>query len=300
MYSANGGRAMSYKTVLVHIDDSAHSAPRVELAAAIARADGGHLIGVALTGVSRLLYQNSAPDDDPNLALHLRFLRERAGRALAGVERLVAAAGLASFELRVVDDEAGAGVSLLARYADLVVIGQIDPRQPAAVDSDFPANVVLHSGRPVLLQPYALPQADAGGASAPARTVLIAWNASREASRAVSAAMPLLRRAGAVHIAVLDTELAVPPGAVNPGADVVRYLARHGVHASTSLLPGQRQRGLGRAGDVGDALLSHAADLAAGLLVMGAYGHARWRETILGGVTRTVLESMTLPVLMAH
>ena len=287
---------MSYKTVLVHIDDSARSAQRLELAAAIARADGGHLVGVALTGVSRLLYQNAiAPDDDPNLALHLRFLRERAGSALAGVERQVAAAGLASFELRVVDDEAGAGVALLARYADLVVIGQIDPGQPAgAVAGDFPAHVVLHSGRPVLLQPYA------GAAPGPARTVLIAWNASKEASRAVSAALPLLRRAGAVHIAVLDAERAAAAHGADPGVDIARYLARHGVHATLTLLPGQRQRGLGHAGDVGDALLSHAADLAADLLVMGAYGHARWRETILGGVTRTVLGSMTLPVLMAH
>jgi nucleotide-binding universal stress UspA family protein len=287
---------MSYKTVLVHIDDGASAGARIDFAAAVARSQGGHLVGVALTGVSRFLYQNvSNTDDDPNLALHLSFLRERAGHALAGFEQRVAALGLDSYEQRVVDDEAGGGVSLLARYADLVVIGQLNPAQPSsAVMSDFPAYVVLHSGRPVLIVPYA------GAAAAPPRRALISWNASKEASRAVSAALPLLKQAAEVHIVVLDAEHRAADHGADPGAEVALYLRRHGVDASVALRQSPRQGGRRRSGAVGQTLLSHAADLAADLLVMGAYGHSRFRETILGGVTRTVLESMTIPVLMAH
>ncbi|MEC5163668.1 universal stress protein [Janthinobacterium sp. CG_S6] len=289
---------MSYKTVLVHIDDGASAGARIDLAAAIARSQGGHLVGVALTGVSRFLYQNVTNiDDDPNLALHLSFLRERAGHALTGFEQRMAALGLDGFEQRVVDDEAGGGVSLLARYADLVVIGQLNPAQPSsAVMSDFPAYVVIHSGRPVLIVPYA------GAAAAAPRRALISWNASKEASRAVSAALPLLKQAAEVHIVVLDAEQNAAEHGADPGAEIALYLRRHGVIGNIALRQSPRQGGRGRRrpGAVGDTLLSHAADLAADLLVMGAYGHSRFRETILGGVTRTVLESMTIPVLMAH
>ncbi|WP_332861954.1 universal stress protein [Janthinobacterium svalbardensis] len=288
---------MTYKTVLLHIDDSAGRAARIEAAASIAQACGGHLTGVALTGVSRLLYQNQPDlDADPNLSLHLNFLRERATRALDGFEQQVRAAGVASFEQRVVDDEAAGGISLLARYADLVVISQYNAKDKSpSVMRDFPAYVLLHSGRPVLIVPYA-PPLPLLAPPAAAGNVLISWNASKEASRAVSAALPLLQRAGQVHVAIFDAQVHAAEHGEQPGAELVHYLARHGVEARLHLLDG----GGVRRGDIGEALLSQAADLSADLLVMGAYGHSRLRETILGGVTRTILQSMTIPVLMAH
>ncbi|MFZ4876703.1 universal stress protein [Janthinobacterium sp. Mn2066] len=288
---------MTYKTVLLHIDDSASRDARIAVAASITQACGGHLTGVSLTGVSRLLYQNQSElDADPNLALHLDFLRERARRALDGVEQQVRAAGVTSFEQRVVDDEAAGGISLLARYADLVVISQYHAQDKSpSVMRDFPAYVLLHAGRPVLIVPYAQAQ-PALAPPAAARTVLISWNASKEASRAVSAALPLLQRAEQVHVAVFDAKLHAAEHGEQPGAELLEYLSRHGVEAKLLLLDG----GGTRRGDIGDALLSQAADLSADLLVMGAYGHSRLRETILGGVTRTVLHSMTIPVLMAH
>ncbi|MCC7703159.1 universal stress protein [Janthinobacterium sp. GW460P] len=288
---------MTYKTVLLHIDDSAGRAARIEAAASIAQACGGHLTGVALTGVSRLLYQHQPDlDADPNLSLHLNFLRDRATRALDGFEQQVRAAGVASFEQRVLDDEAAGGISLLARYADLVVISQYNAKDKSpSVMRDFPAYVLLHSGRPVLIVPYA-PPLPLLAPPAAARNVLISWNASKEASRAVSAALPLLQRAGQVHVAIFDAQVHAAEHGEQPGAELVQYLARHGVEARLHLLDG----GGVRRGDIGEALLSHAADLSADLLVMGAYGHSRLRETILGGVTRTILQSMTIPVLMAH
>ncbi|WP_219116304.1 universal stress protein [Janthinobacterium sp. UMAB-56] len=288
---------MTYKTVLLHIDDSAGRAARIEAAASIAQACGGHLTGVALTGVSRLLYQNQPDlDADPNLSLHLNFLRERATRALDGFEAQVRAAGVASFEQRVIDDEAAGGISLLARYADLVVISQYNAKDKSpSVMRDFPAYVLLHSGRPVLIVPYA-PPLPLLAPPAAARNVLISWNASKEASRAVSAALPLLQRAGQVHVAIFDAQVHAAEHGEQPGAELTHYLARHGVEARLHLLDG----GGVRRGDIGEALLSQASDLSADLLVMGAYGHSRLRETILGGVTRTILQSMTIPVLMAH
>jgi nucleotide-binding universal stress UspA family protein len=288
---------MTYKTVLLHIDDSGGRGARIEAAASIAQACGGHLAGVALTGVSRLLYQNQPDlDADPNLSLHLNFLRERATRALDGFEPQVRAAGVASFEQRVVDDEAAGGISLLARYADLVVISQYNASDKSpSVMRDFPAYVLLHSGRPVLIVPYA-PPLPMLAPPASARHVLISWNASKEASRAVSAALPLLQRAGQVHVAIFDAQAHAAEHGEQPGAELLHYLARHGVEARLHLLDG----GGVRRGDIGEALLSQAADLSADLLVMGAYGHSRLRETILGGVTRTILQSMTIPVLMAH
>ena len=288
---------MTYKTVLLHVDDSASRGARIDAAASIAQACGGHLTGVALTGVSRLLYQHQPDlDADPNLALHLNFLRERAARALDGFEQQVRAAGVASFEQRVVDDEAAGGMSLLASYADLVVISQYNAKDKSpSVMRDFPAYVLLHSGRPVLIVPYA-PPLPLLAPPAAARNVLISWNASKEASRAVSAALPLLQRAGQVHVAIFDAQVHAAEHGEQPGAELLQYLARHGVDARVHLLDG----GGVRRGDIGEALLSQAADLSADLLVMGAYGHSRLRETILGGVTRTILQSMTIPVLMAH
>ena len=288
---------MTYKTVLLHIDDSASRGARIDAAASIAQACGGHLTGVALTGVSRLLYQHQPDlDADPNLALHLNFLRERAARALDGFDQQVRAAGVASFEQRVVDDEAAGGMSLLARYADLVVISQYNAKDKSpSVMRDFPAYVLLHSGRPVLIVPYA-PPLPLLAPPAAARNVLISWNASKEASRAVSAALPLLQRAEHVHVAIFDATVHAAEHGEQPGAELLAYLSRHGVQARVHLLDG----GGVRRGDIGEALLSQAADLSADLLVMGAYGHSRLRETLLGGVTRTILQSMTIPVLMAH
>ena len=286
---------MTYKTVLLHIDDGAGRNARIALAASVAQACGGHLTGVALTGVSRLLYQHQPDlDADPNLTLHLNFLRERAARALDGFGQQASSLGVASYEERVIDDEAAGGISLLARYADLVVISQYNAADKSpSVMRDFPAYVLLHSGRPVLIVPHALAQA---GMPAAARNVLVSWNGSKEASRAVSAALPLLQRASQVHVAVFDAQQHAAEHGAHPGADLLQYLARHGVQAKLLLLDG----GATRRGDIGEALLTQVSELSADLLVMGAYGHSRLRETILGGVTRTVLQSMTIPVLMAH
>lgn len=279
---------MSYRTILVHVDQSSHVGQRIEVAAAIAAAENAHLIGVALTGVSRFAYPaGGANAQDVNLAAHLAYLRARGRAALAEFEAVARRVGVQSVETRLVDDDAAAGVTLQARYADLVVLGQTDPREPSpSVLPDFPEDVMLHCGRPVLLVPYACQPRPAF------RRALLAWDAGMEATRAASHAIALLRRAANVDVAVFNPAAQGDAHGAVPGADIALYLARHGVKVDVT----QRDTDI----DIGNALLSLAADLGSDLIVMGGYGHSRLREIMLGGATRTVLASMTVPVLMAH
>ncbi len=285
---------MAYPTILVHVDEHARSAERVRLAAQLSLRAGGHLMGAAPTGVSRFLYHSMPPEkDDPTLALHLEMLREQARAALGRFSAQCRAAGVASFAANVIDDEAGAGLSLHARAADLLVIGQADPQATRGA-SDLPAYVISNAGRPVLLLPLA------GDCATVGRRVLVSWDGGREAARALQQALPLLKDADQVAIAVFEVTSAEHTVADALAADPRPWLARHGVKASLAVHAIDHQRRLSRRHEVGERLLSLAAEVGADLLVMGAYGHSRFRESLLGGVTRTVLESMSLPVLMAH
>lgn len=285
---------MMYKTILVHVDEGARSAERARIAALIARQDGGHLVGAALSGVSRFLYQNRPSEvNDPTLALHLEFLRERARQALAQFSAQLQDSGV-SFESRLIDDEPGGGLSLHARAADLVVLDQADPQHSSALMADVPAYVLMHCARPVLILPCA------GAVASLGQSILVSWDASKEAARALAAALPLLARAGSVAIAVFNSGSDSAQVADALAADPVPWLARHGIKAELTLHTVESKRGPHRRHEVGEALLSLAAEAGADLLVMGAYGHSRFRETILGGVTRTVFDAMTIPVLMAH
>lgn len=314
---------MSYKTILVHVDQTPHLADRLAIAAALAQRGDGHLICAAMTGVSRYLYHNETVDEqDPHLALHLNYLREQAQAALAACAPQLARAGLRSCEQRVIDDDAATGLSLHARCADLVIIGQNDPQRAApAILGDLPGHVVMHAGRPVLVVPYAgLSRAGAGfgpgdglGSSPGAEStrggadlgaqvgqrVLIGWDGGKEAARAVTSALPLLQGAAQVYLAIFDEEPGGPAGE-QAGADIAQYLLRHGVDSSTVVRHVKRQGLFTQSPAIGDAMLELAAELGCDLLVLGAYGHSRLRETLLGGVTRTVLAAATLPVLMAH
>ena len=276
---------MSYKTILVHVDESTRASDRIEIAAAMAMAEDAHLIGTAVTGASRYLIRERALEADPNLRLHLDELRKRAQRGLSDFEACVQKLALRSFETRLVDDEAGAGICLQARYADLVVIGQYDPEEVSpVVMHDFPQYVTLNCGRPVLLVPHTGRFENIG------RRVLIGWDASLTAIRAVNGALPLLRRAQLV------TAVSFGEGRQDkeapPAAELARYLARHGIQVELSRQSAER--------DVGAALLALCKENDYDVLVMGAYGHARFREILLGGATRTVLAETGVPVLMAH
>jgi nucleotide-binding universal stress UspA family protein len=279
--------AMPYKTILVHVDESTHAGERIKISAAVAMAERAHLIGTAVTGASRYLLQSRMLAElDPSLQSHLTFLRERAERGLDDFENAVRLLGLPSFEKYLVDDEAGGGICLQARYADLVVIGQYDPEETSpVVMPDFPQYVVLHCGRPVLIVPHT------GRFDNIGRRVLIAWDASMEATRAITDAVPLLQRAHTVDVVVFNAGAQQQLQSTRPGTDIARFLERHDIKVEVM----RRRTEL----EIGDALLALVQELGSDLLVMGGYGHIRFREIIPGRVTSTILASMTVPVLMS-
>ena len=278
---------MTYRTILVHADLSRHAPQRIRFAATLARAFAAHLVGGAMTGVSRFLMPASMAMGGPMIAEQVELMRDSAEQALAQFDALADQTGAPSFERRLVQDDFDGGMALQARYADLVVLSQTDPDHPVPGDwNDLPEYVLLNAVRPVLLLPYAGHWEHTGSHA------LVAWDGSNEATRAVTAALPLLKVAGRVTVVVFNPQSRWGTHGEQPGADLALYLSRHGVKVEVSAQPTEL--------DAGNALLSLAADTGADLLVMGAYGHARLREMLLGGVTATILREMTLPVLMAH
>jgi nucleotide-binding universal stress UspA family protein len=275
--------SMSYKTILVHVDESPHSDLRIEFAARIAQTHNAHLLGVAVAGV----HSGCDDIDDPDSARRMAGLRQAPIDALKQFEAIARQVGVASFEKRLIDEDAEGGISLLTRYCDLVVLSQRDSHdQSPAASAGFPECVIHNAACPTLIVPSkALP--DSTGAR-----MLIAWNGSMESTRAVHSGIPLLQQAKTVEIAALDPGMHCKPLGEQPGVEIARYLARHGVEADIIKQPSR--------GDVGDALLSLAANLGSDMLVAGFFGRWHFGEIVLGGVTNTVLGSSTVPVLMSR
>ncbi len=281
---------MSYKTILVHADDSRHAQQRFEIAARIARREQAHLVAAAATAVPGAFYlPELIGESTMSLTAYLEYLRQRAQGELTLFEATARQAGVSTFETRLLDEEAATALCMQARYSDLVIISQTDPdeSQPA-LRAGFPEYVVLNAGRPVLVIPYAGRFTDFG------QRVMVAWDASLEATRAVTAALPFLRRANLVQVTVFDPASRGDTHGEQPGADIALFLSRHGIKVEVS------QQVTADRIDTGNALLSAAADFNADMLVMGCYGHSRFREVLLGGVSNTVLHSMTMPTLMCH
>jgi nucleotide-binding universal stress UspA family protein len=281
---------MSYKTILVHVDGSKHLYRRVETAARLAETYDAHLVGIALVDLPAIFFDPPVVNPvDPAIEPALQVPRKRAAEALANFEHFARKFNVPSIETRLEENETALEVSLQARYSDLVVLGQYDPYDSdSSTKADFAETVILECGVPVLVVPFShIPD------GLPKR-ILVSWNASREAVRAVHYALPLLRRAEHVEVAVFDPDLLPATYRAVPDKDIVEWLGRHGITATVT-----RQATSGDV-DIANALLSLANDRLADLLVMGCYGHSRFREIVLGGVSREILSSMTLPVLMAH
>ena len=190
-------------------------------------------------------------------------------------------------EWRVVDGYADAQLIVQARYADLAVLGQSEAEQKAATPTDLPEAVALATGRPVLVVPHI------GVRRPPGKVAMLCWNASREAARAASDALPFLKAADKVIVLVVEPKTS----AAGHGAG-----ARLGCGhlAQSPRRQGHRPARARADSDVGAVILSRAADYDVDLIVMGVYGHSRMREMVLGGASRELLSSMTVPLLMSH
>ncbi|MES2992495.1 MAG: universal stress protein [Pseudomonadota bacterium] len=275
------------RSLLVHLDPSPGCMRRLLLARALAARHGARVTALYASLPSALSAPYVMAQGPADLLATLQQLdidhrdaaRQRFDQALAtdpgavdwrelGVEPLIP------------------GFATQALWHDLMVLGQFDPSDPltTGVSADFVPSVLVASGRPALILPFVDMREPVGG------SVLVAWKSTRESARAVSAALPLLQRAAQIHLVLADEPGTEPAHA----AALEAYLRAHDVGGPV------RHRPSLAAGSAGDALLSLAADVGADLLVMGCYGHSRARELVLGGASRTVLRSMTLPVLMAH
>jgi nucleotide-binding universal stress UspA family protein len=281
---------MTYKTILVHADESRHAQQRFEVAARIAQREDAHLIGAAATALPGTFYlPEMIGESTMPLTAYLEYLRQRAEGVLTQFQGTARKAGVRSFEARIIEDEAAAGLCLQARYSDLLVIGQTDPNESLpALRQGFTEYVVLNAGRPVLVVPYAGQFPEIG------KRILLAWDASMEATRALTAALPFLHRAELVQVTVIDAGNRGDTHGEQPGADIALYLSRHGIKVEVA------QQVTADRIDTGNALLSAATDFNADMLVMGCYGHSRFRQVLLGGVSNTVFRSMTVPTLMSH
>ncbi len=270
--------SQSLAQLLVHLDASPQAVQRLEAACRLGQTHGAAVC--ALYAVTPSLVELPfSPEIGPNIAATLRDLddAQRAG-ALAAFRQSRLAADVHASWAEVSDAPVAAVFAQQAFYADLLVLGQHGQTEssPTGVPSDFVETVISASGKPALILPCVQTAAEIG------QNVLIAWKPTREAARAVSAAMPLLQRAGSVQIIAWAGDEEVVSGA---RLDLNGYLWRHGVEAVWHR-EGQEPEALG------ELLLSRACDLQADLLVMGCYGHSRTRELVMGGASRSVMQSL--------
>ncbi|CAN5834898.1 universal stress protein [soil metagenome] len=278
---------MSYKTILVHCDSDSKVSHRLAVAVDLAQRHGAHLVGVHIEEP----FDTPAMFDgtiaiDSLFEAHEASAKASLATAQAAFDKAVKGTHVSS-EWRAEEGYTDARLAVHARYADLVILGQSDPAGSSGVPLDLPETIALSTGRPALVVPYIGAPAKLG------KTVMLCWNASRESARAASDAMPLLCGADKVVVLCVDPRSSKGGHGAEPGADVAGWLSRHGVKVTV-------QRDVAADSDVGSVILSRAADHDVDLIVMGLYGHSRLREMVLGGASRMLLASMTVPLLIAH
>ena len=274
----------SLRSILLHADATAGSVVRLEIARELAERHGASVTALfgATVDTDRLSSAYSAGAALGAGASEWDSLSHDTARAGLQQQCLGEDAEVAWFD--IVGDSIAHGFIAEAAYADLLVIGQQSPDEPAGGAPDgFVESVILDSGKPTLVVPSA-PRAGSFGERA-----LVAWNGSAQAARAVTGALPLLRRASQVHVAVWSRH---PVAAPFSGVDIDVFLHGHGVEAVLhQCAPSSR---------VGKELTAMVQSLHADLVVMGCYGHSRMAERVLGGATRSMLATLPVPILMAH
>ncbi|MDL2337599.1 MAG: universal stress protein [Pseudomonadota bacterium] len=274
------------KSILLHLDASTGATQRLHVAQRLATAVGAQLEVLYAVTPALLQYPMAASADSQLAAMLATIDVETRQRVRAAFDRARVAAGVPDLRWQETGNDPINEFKRKAFASDLLVLAQVDPdeKQQSQAPIDFAPTVLIETGRPALMLPYIHTGADFG------QTVLVAWKDSPASARAVTAALPMLRLAKAVHVASWEESDDVIGGQALP---VERFLTRHGITAKIHRC--------GRpTADLGELLLSMATDVQADLLVMGCYGHSRAREWLLGGATRTMFQSMTVPVLMAH
>ena len=279
---------MALKEILVHLSHTGQCKKCLELAVDLAARHQARLVGLCVVTVTNT--PNFVPGE--LVQREIEKLRRQADELQTRFAAATSAADIVSEWRRIDNTEIRADVTAIVRthalYSDLLVVGQIDRQAgDGSIPVDLPDRLILETGRPVIVVPYAWRYHEVGD------RVLVAWNARREACRAVNDAMPILQSARHVRVLALQAGGGMADHGEVPGADISTHLARHGVNVEAEFAVAEDI-------DVGDMLLSTVAAESVDLLVMGGYGRSRMREYVLGGATRHLLKHMTVPVLMSH
>ena len=273
------------KDIVVNLGLGAND-PAGNYAVSVAEAFGSHLLGIAFS------YEPVIPGTvmggiPPEIIESQRTESDKKARAaIARFEQATKRAGISAETRTISASISGAADQLgrIGRRFDLVIVGQ-PGRKDSLPDEVIDEGVLFESGRPVIFVPFI----QKGGVTLD--RIMVCWDGSRAAARAIADAMPFLKKAKQVEIVIISDK----PGKKDevPGADLGQHLARHGLKVDVKRITSPDI-------DVPSTILSHAADSSADMIVMGGYGHSRLREFVLGGATRGLLEAMTVPVLMSH
>ena len=280
---------MTYKTICVSLNDIVGNDAMFAAAAFLGRTFEAHIAGVYIVPAPQY-YPGSGIDLMPVVFDGARkFFHEKAEGVRAAFESAMQNESVLFSFVAVQSDTWDIAAAFVAESAsaDLLLCKNVSEKSSSGLEADFVERIVVSTGRPVLIVP------GAGVTSLRAGETIVGWNGSREAARAAFDALPLLKAADKVRVTVVDPQKIGHMRGKIPGADLAGNLARHGVNAVAESYPTNGQ-------DPGEALLEHARDIGASLVVLGAYGHSRMREFILGGATNSVLAQMDRPVLMSH
>lgn len=280
---------MSYKTVLVALNEINRLDALNGAAARIAKIDGA-FVRALYTIPAAQIYPSTGFEAVPQMFEgHQTFFKNNQPKVKASFEAALKQAKLngefVSVEGRspLISDE----IISHGKSADIIVVSATDPAEVSGVELDCIERVLVGAGRPLLVLPRSNEHV------LDLDRVIIGWNGGREAARAVFDSVPLLQAANSVHVVCVDSKNEERVTPEQPGRRIVATLGRHGVKAEAKTMDSGGE-------SAGKALLKHAKEIDAGLLVMGGYGHSRLREFVFGGATRHVLDDMTRPVLMSH
>jgi len=274
------------KDIVVNLGVAQADAAAADYAVSVASALNAHLAGIAfiydpiipMSGAGYIpaeVIETQQADNEAAAKAAIDRFSEAVRREALSAEPLTLTASLAG---------AGDQFARIARRFDLAIVGQAEP-ETSTIDEIIAETTLFESGRPMIMVPYIQKTPLKLG------NVMLCWDGSRQAARAIGDAMPLLAKAGRVEIVIVTNERGKQDEI--EGADIGEHLARHNLKVEVNRITGGGV-------DVADVLLSHAADSGADFMVMGGYGHSRLREFVLGGVTHSIFRTMTVPVLLSH
>jgi len=283
---------VSFKTMLVFMDESEDSSVRLDAACSLAELHGAHLSALAMSQQIATYLAAGIDGGASAAAIDVGLMEEARSKAQSvatAAQKSIDARGLLGDARWVSHESFGLreAAGLHGRHADLVIVGQPLENLSLGLREAAFEGALFSSGRPVLVAP------SNWQGPVKMRHVVVAWDASKEVARAVGDAAPIIEQAERVFVVIVDPEPGFDGLGEDPGADIAAVLARHCSNVELDRVPSS-------GGGVAQAVLNRTTDAAGDLIVMGGYGHSQFRESIFGGATREIIRQTTIPVLMSH